>query len=593
MSQDVDSKSVEKQAVRQLTIRAIVTGCIIGAILTPCNVYSGLKIGWSFNMSIAAALLSYGFYKLVGAKEWGLLENNVNQTTASAAASIISAGIVAPIPAYTMLTGETLSLPVLSIWCFVVSFTGVVVAIGLRKQMLVRENLPFPAGTATAETVKEIYSAGTEAVRRVRWLLSMAALSALLKWLTFKIANFPRVPLFPGSIPAGAELSKKGLASFSPYKLGFLLDPSLLMIGFGMIIGTKAGISLLIGAVFAWGILPPFLLHWGWVHIPTGNLWFGELVEWLLWPGVVLMVATSLSSFFISVYRILKKAKAEGEAKDEDFEEVPRSWFSAGIGLALIFAVSAQSIIFGIPIWIAVLAVLLTFVLAVVSCRVSGETGIAPIGALGKVTQLTFGVLHSGSVSANLMTANVTGGAAGQSSDLLHDLKTGQLIGASVKAQLIGQVFGIMVGSVVGSLAYLTLIPDPAKMLLTDEWPAPAVATWKAVAEVFQQGVSGIPQGAILAMGIALVIGLIFGVLEQTLSEKNQKILPSASSMGLAFMLPAWNSVSMFLGAMVLVLLKKWNNDFAVKTGMAIAAGLVAGESLMGVGLAIYSMVGG
>ena len=84
---------------------------VLGAILTPCNVYSGLKIGWSFNMSIVAALLSYGFWNLaaapLGARHWGLLENNINQTTASSAASIISGGLVAPIPALALLTGQT------------------------------------------------------------------------------------------------------------------------------------------------------------------------------------------------------------------------------------------------------------------------------------------------------------------------------------------------------------------------------------------------------------------------------------------------------------------------------------------------------
>src|SRR3546814_14597983 len=81
----------------ELTIRAILTGMLIGAALTPCNVYSGLKIGWSFNMSIAAGLLSYGLWQLggsrFGARPWGILENNINQTAASSAASIISGGL--------------------------------------------------------------------------------------------------------------------------------------------------------------------------------------------------------------------------------------------------------------------------------------------------------------------------------------------------------------------------------------------------------------------------------------------------------------------------------------------------------------------
>lgn len=83
----------------QLTVRAVATGMVLGVLLTPCNVYSGLKIGWSFNMSIAAALLSFAFWKsaerLAGIRAWGMLANNINQTAASSSASIISAGLVA------------------------------------------------------------------------------------------------------------------------------------------------------------------------------------------------------------------------------------------------------------------------------------------------------------------------------------------------------------------------------------------------------------------------------------------------------------------------------------------------------------------
>ena len=174
---------------RQFTLRAVCTGAVLGAVLVPCNVYSGLKIGWSFNMSIAAALLSCGFWglarRLGGTRvpAWGLLENNINQTAASSAASIISAGLVAPIPALAILTGQTLSWPALSVWLLTVSLIGVLVGVALRRQMLEVQKLPFPAGTATAETVREIYAAGSEAATRIRWLLGGGLLSGGMKLL--------------------------------------------------------------------------------------------------------------------------------------------------------------------------------------------------------------------------------------------------------------------------------------------------------------------------------------------------------------------------------------------------------------------------
>ncbi len=145
----------------------------------------------------------------------------------------------------------------------------------------------------------------------------------------------------------------------------------------------------------------------------------------------------------------------------------------------------------------------MAFVLATVAARVVGETSVAPIGAIGKVSQLTFGALAPGQPITNLMTANVAGGAAGQSADLLNDFRAGHEVGASPARQVVAQCGGVIIGSLVGSLVYLMLITDPATQLLTPEWPAPAVATWKAVAETLSVGLSGIPQSALIAMGIA------------------------------------------------------------------------------------------
>ncbi|MGA7971328.1 MAG: OPT/YSL family transporter, partial [Pseudolabrys sp.] len=230
-----------------------------------------------------------------------------------------------------------------------------------------------------------------------------------------------------------------------------------------------------------------------------------------------------------------------------------------------------------------VLAVALSFLLAIVACRVTGETGITPIGALGKVTQLTFGFMVPGQMAANLMTANVTGGAAGQSADLMTDLRTGLEVGATPRLQIIAQSFGILVGSVVGTLVYLVLIPAPAHMLITPQWPAPAVATWKAVAEGLAHGLSSLPPSAVIAIAIATPIGFALALAEFLLPEHKAKLVPSAPAIGLAFVIPAWNSISLFLGAVIAaVLLKGWPR-LAERYTLPVAAGLVAGESLMGI----------
>ena len=588
---------------------------MLGAVLVPCNVYSGLKIGWSFNMSIAAALLSYGFWGLVArgsgaerVRPWGLLENNVNQTCASAAASIISAGLVAPIPALTLLTGTTLSWPILMVWLFTVSVIGVLVGLSLRRQMIEIQRLPFPSGIATAETMREIYAQGKEASQRVRYLVGAGMVAAATKVTVDVISRFA----IGGTARLGPSISLGafGLPSLSTRSLGFVLDPSFLMIGFGAIIGLRVGLSLLVGAMLAWGVIAPWLFASGRLPMPTdvdGSI-YQVAVEFLLWPGVALMVCAALVSFSFSIPGMVRSLRGGDEAgegplptADEEIPDrpaigdvgpaIPGRWLLVGFVLATVGTIMAQTMIFGIAAPIGLLSVLLTFVLAVVAARVSGETGIPPIGALGKVTQLTFGLIHPTNVTANLMTANVTGGAAGQCSDLLHDLKAGSVLGASVRAQALAQLLGLLIGSVAGSAASLVLIPTPSEMLLTEQWPAPAVATWMAVAELFREGIDAAPAGALTASVIGGIVGSLLAILHQVLPKRRAAYLPSPVALGLAFVIPAFNSMSLFLGALAASLARpvapRWANRFE----LPIASGLVAGESLAGVAIALITLL--
>src|SRR5262249_13885023 len=135
-------------------------------------------------------------------------------------------------------------------------------------------------------------------------------------------------------------------------------------------------------------------------------------------------------------------------------------------------------------------------------------------------------------------------------------------------------------------------IPDPAHQLLTDVWPAPAVATWKAVAEVFLHGVHSMPSGSIGAIALGGGAGLVLTVLEKKLAPRYARFVPSAASIGLAFVMPANDSLLLFLGAFLAYGLSRlfpaWSSRFVI----VIAAGLIAGESLTGVGIAVHGLVG-
>jgi uncharacterized oligopeptide transporter (OPT) family protein len=260
-----------------------------------------------------------------------------------------------------------------------------------------------------------------------------------------------------------------------------------------------------------------------------------------------------------------------------------------GLTIASALVVIAQVTIFNIHWFIATLAVPIAFLLATVASRVAGDTGIPPIGAIGKVSQLTTGMIAPGETTANLIGANVAGGAAGQSADLLNDLKVGHMIGTPPRLQIAAQCFGVLTGSVIGSIVYLRLIPDPATMLITEKWPAPAVATWKVVAETLSNGIGAIPHSALWAV----LIGGSAGAIGAWLQHRHSPWwLPNLPAFGLAIVIPASISITMFIGSLVGKLLQRYRPSFAQRFLIAAASGLIAGESLTGVVRALLGIAG-
>ncbi|MGN8342709.1 OPT family oligopeptide transporter [Pseudomonas sp. SMV71] len=563
---------------RELSPRAVCTGIVLGILLTPSNVYAGLKIGWSFNMSIIALLIGYGLWQGLARRSgtglpWTLHESNINQTVASAAASIISGGLVAPIPAYTLLTGQQLDALPMVAWVFSVSFLGIWIAWYLRPSLLNDEALKFPEGMATLETLLHIYNHGREAATRLKVLLGTTLLSALVKWIDSFLWALPRWS-------PSAQLER----------LTFTADPSLLLVGFGAIIGIRVGLTLLLGAVLAWGGLAPWLLAQGLVRLPEGSNGpqFAALVEWLLWPGVSLMVCSTLASLAIRLWALHRSTRAGGGA----IWVMPKFGPAAGFLLAILLVVSLQALLFGINPWMALLTIPLAICLAAVAARVVGATGIPPIGAIGQLSQLSFGIVAPGQVPINLMSANTAGGSAGQCTDLMNDFKVGRAIGATPRKQLVAQTLGIFIGSIVGVFAYLALIPDPQAMLLTEEWPAPAVATWKAVAQTLTHGLDSLSVSIRWAIFIGALAGLLLGMLDSLLPAHRTRYLPSTAALGLAFVLPASVSLMMALGAVLTWLVSCRWPSLTERFAITAAAGLIAGESITGVGASLWQMLG-
>ena len=262
--------------------------------------------------------------------------------------------------------------------------------------------------------------------------------------------------------------------------------------------------------------------------------------------------------------------------------EAPMSWFAVGQIVSLVALAWLGHATFSMPVWQTAIAVALSFLLALVACRVTGETDTTPVGAMGKVTQLTFGALSPGNVNVNLMSANITAGAATSAADLLTDLKSGYLLGANV-----AQFSGIFAGTVVSVLTFAVLVPN-AQVLGTDQFPAPAAQTWSAVAIALGQGLSSLDSVKLWLIFVGGVVAVPL-TLAPVLFPKYQEYLPSASAFGLAWVFPWYYGLLFFLGALIALLLERRKPKLAEEFTLPVASGVVAGGSLMGVVLVFWA----
>jgi uncharacterized oligopeptide transporter (OPT) family protein len=220
-----------------------------------------------------------------------------------------------------------------------------------------------------------------------------------------------------------------------------------------------------------------------------------------------------------------------------------------------------------------------------VAARALAETGINPLGPLGKVTQLTYGAIAPGNIPANLMTACVTAGSACSCGDTIGNLKVGHMLGANPRKQLVAQLFGVLAGALLAVPAYFLLVPD-ANALGGAKFPAPAALVWMGVAKVLSQGIHTLPRSAVLAMVFAFVAGVVIVVIDR-LFPKARPYTPSPTALGIALTLPGSTSLAMFLGALIAWCLERWTPKWSAVYTVPIASGAIAGESIMGVILAV------
>ncbi|WNG15349.1 OPT family oligopeptide transporter [Cystobacter fuscus] len=588
-------ENVYKGGVRQLTVRAVIAGMLIGAVMCLSNLYVVLKTGWSLGVTITACILAFatfGALRSVGLlrRDFTTLENNAMGSVASAAGYMTGGGNMAAVPALLMLTGALPPSGWLVVWFAVVSAMGVFAAIPIKRQLINIEQLPFPTGTATAETLQALHGHDERSRGKAR-SLGLAGLfgafiafwrDARASWLVWNLPAKLSLPFTIGGKPAGAWTLS--------------LDLSLLLIGAGALVSFKTGWSMLLGALLTYGVVAPELVGRG--VIPEVS--YKAINGWALWTGAAVLVSSGLLSFAFQWRSVAKSFKALaglfGRKQDTEADpladiECPPAWFPLGFLVLGPVVVALMAYLFQIPWWAGVVALPLSVVMGVIASRVTGETDSTPTKALGPVTQLLYGALLPGNLTANVMSANATGGVGLHSADLLVDLKSGWLLGANPRQQFVAQLFGVVAGALVVVPAFNLLVPD-ASVLGTEEFPAPSSLVWAGVSKMLMSGVRALPESARIGAVCGLCLGVTLVLLERWAPKKLRPLVPSASGLGIAIVIPGASSISFFIGAVIAEVLRRKKAKLSEALVLPVSSGFIAGESLMGIAVAMLKAFG-
>ncbi len=587
----------------QLTWRAVIMGSLLGGVLSLTNLYIGLKTGWGFGVAITACILSYSiwttFYKIGLVKtKMTILENNCMQSTASSAGYSTGGTLISAFAAFLVLNHTPLSTPLLLAWVFFLALMGVTMAIPMKRQMINIEQLRFPSGIAAAETLEALHSHGDKAMRSAKALAVSGIFAAASEFWTDGLALYDK---WFGVINVANRSSLTALLEKINSKfpgpdwgnrtVQFGWDP--IFIAAGAMTGLRTSISIMLGGTLCWAVYIPLLQHYK--VVPPEAAGYADLVKWSLWGGAACMVTSGLFSFAMQ-WRSMIRAVAnlgnlfsrnkERRISEMDAIETPTSWFIAGQLISMVALMWLAKATFDMPLWETAIAVPFAFLLALVACRVTGETDTTPVGAMGQTTQFFFGAINPGNANITLMSANITASAAGSSADLLTDLKSGYLLGANPRKQFLAQFAGIFMGTLVTVFCFQRLVPDAS--VIGTKFPAPAAQTWSAVAIVLSKGISSLGLVKSLTMAGGALVGIILPLLA-VLFPKYQKWIPSAAGIGLAWTFDWTYSLMFLVGAIVAYIFEATSPEKSKEYLFPVASGIIAGGSLMAVLIALLA----
>ena len=446
-------------------------------------------------------------------------------------------------------------------------------SVPMREHFVVQEKLPFPDGIAAAETVLVLDSvAGAKGPARAMGI--MTALSGLIMVLR---ADARLVAEHWYRIPEALLLGPTGQT------MGVGLSWSLLSVGSGMLIGFRVTFWMTVGTLLAWLVAPLLLMNAGILH----QLVRQQVLLWIMWPATGMLIAGGLTALFLR-WKLLVKTFERMSGASVASGDFPMRWVVIGSIVSAIALIVVEKVGLGMPVWITVVAIVLSIPLMLTGLRVLGETNWGPISALSNMMQAVFGVLAPGHIMANMAASGVTGSIAAESEGLMQTYKTGHLIGSTPRYLTYANLIAIPVGAAAVSYVYPLLratygIGGEHGLL------SPISQKWAGFARLLSEGISALPPGALLALVIGTLLGILFTVLEST---RYKKWVPSPTGLGIGALVPASAVVAMFVGAVGGEIWKRYAPRTVERYLAPVASGFIAGEALVAVLIPILVAIG-
>ena len=556
---------------KEFTVRAVIASLVISAIIGAAYPYIVLKLGFGPNISVVAAFLGFLSLGLVF-RDFSRWENNIIQSAGTAAGQ--TAFLCVIMAAFDMLKmdpslGFTFSLTPMQtfLWLSSAGLLGVLLSVPMRRHFVIEEKLPYPDGIAAGETILVLDERGKGSRTATRAMGFGSLASAVIMWIredTRVLANvWYRIPeMFPfGALGA---------------KMGMGVSWSLLSLGAGMLVGLRVNISMLVGAILSWIIAPPLLLQ----HGVIDELVRRKVLLWVMWPATGMLVAGGLTALFLRWNLLIKTFKNLSGA-EIDAGDFPMRWVVIGSLICSGLVVWVQYSL-GMPVWMTLVAIVLSIPLMLVGLRVFGETNWGPISAMSNMMQAVFGLIAPGHVMANMVASGVTGTIASESEGLMQVYRTGEMMGSKPRYLTYIQLLAVPVGAATVAVVY-PLLRDTYGIGGETGLQSPISQKWAGFATLLSKGLSALPPGAVAALGIAVVLGIVFTVIEGT---RFKKYCPSPTGIGIGMLVPGSAIVTMFLGALVSEFWPKSANtgsDGENRTKTALASGLIAGEAIIAV----------